>query len=80
MEKYFSQNKNSNDMMGEVKAERVLELNAAHPAFTALESAFKDDRERAVKLVELLYGQALIMAGLLPDDPAEFAGLVWELV
>jgi molecular chaperone HtpG len=79
MEKYFSQNKN-NDMMGEVKAERVLELNAAHSAFGALRSAFDADRDRAKKYAELLYGQALILAGLLPDDAAGFAALVCELM
>ena len=61
------------------KATRVLELNADSPAFAALESAVKTDRERAAKLVEILHAQALLIAGEELPDPAKYAEDVCSL-
>ncbi|HZK39389.1 MAG TPA: molecular chaperone HtpG [Clostridia bacterium] len=76
MEKYF-------DMMpGEdkPKAERVLELNAAHSSFAALKNAFDSDKEKATKYAEVLYAQALLIAGLPVEDPAYYTELVSSLL
>jgi len=78
MEKYFSTLPTPSDE--KVKAERVLELNAEHPVFAALRGAYENDREKAEKYCRLLYGQAELTAGLLPEDPAAFAALVAELM
>ncbi len=45
------------------KARRIMELNADHPAFKALESAVKTDVEKAKKLIEVLHAQALLISG-----------------
>lgn len=76
MEKYF------NTIPGEEKpkASRVLELNAAHPNFEALKKAFAADRERAEKYVEILYNQALLIAGLPIEDPGRYAELIGSLI
>ena len=80
MEKYFkSMQGRQDDLMGEVRAQRVLEFNAGHPSFSALKNAFADDKEKAAKYVKLLYGQALLTAGVPLDDPAEFSELISEL-
>ena len=63
-----------------VRAERILELNVAHPAFAALKSAMETDRERAKKYATLLYDQALLIAGLPLDDPSGYTDLVCELM
>ncbi|MGE4484371.1 MAG: molecular chaperone HtpG [Oscillospiraceae bacterium] len=63
-----------------VKAERVLELNASHPVFTALREAYAGDRDKAIKYVKLLYGEALLIAGLPVEDPAEFSSIVSSLM
>ena len=63
-----------------VKAERVLELNASHPVFAALKSAFEIDKEKAANYARLLYAQSQLIAGLSPDDPTAFAQLVCELM
>ncbi|MDR3588040.1 MAG: molecular chaperone HtpG [Negativicutes bacterium] len=64
------------------KARRILELNPNHEIFRVLQKlhganaapeAFKD-------YCELLYGQALLMEGLTPDDPAGFAAKVAALM
>jgi molecular chaperone HtpG len=78
MERYFATLKT--DAMGQMKAERVLELNATHPVFEALKSTVVSDKDKAKKYAELLYGQAQLIAGDALDDPASFAELVSELM
>ena len=80
MEKYFSKLEASSPM-GPMKAERVLELNPAAAPFAALKAALDgDDRERAAKYVQLLYHQALLIAGLPIEDPAAYTELVCSLM
>jgi len=78
MERYFAAIKN--DMSENMKAERVLELNANHAVFQTLKNTYQSDREKAGKYVELLYGQAQLIAGDSLDDPARFAELVSSLM
>ena len=80
MEKYFkSMQGKQESFMGDMRAQRVLELNDGHPSFAALKSAFVSDKDKAAKYAQLLYGQALLMAGVPLDDPAEFSELISEL-
>lgn len=78
MEKYFdSMPGNEED---KVKAKRVLELNASHPAFMSLKAAFDSgDKDRAAKLVKIMFAQANIMAGLPVGDTVEYSDLVFGL-
>ena len=61
------------------KARRVLELNAAHPAFAALRSAVASDPDKAARMVEVLHSQALLIAGEELPDPAKYTELVCSL-
>jgi len=63
-----------------LKAEKVLEINEAHPVFGALKEAFEKDKEKFNLYVNLLYGQALVIEGLLPEDPVEFANGICKLM
>jgi molecular chaperone HtpG len=63
-----------------VKADRILELNTAHPAFAALSRAITEDPETAKKYASLLYDQALLIAGLPLDDPSGYTDLVCGLL
>ena len=76
MEKYF---KRLNPDMG-MKADRILELNADHPVFGVLQVAVAQDPEKAKKYACILYTQALLMADLPVDDPADYTDLVCELM
>ena len=76
MEKYF---KRLNPDMG-MKADRILELNADHPVFAALQLATAQDPEKAKKYARILYTQALLMADLPVDDPSDYTDLVCELM
>ena len=80
MEKYFSKMEGASPM-GAMKAERVLELNPASSPFAALKAALdRDDKDRAAKYAEVLYHQALLIAGLPIDDPAAYTELVCSLM
>ena len=56
-----------------VRADRVLELNADHPLFqklTALEQA--GDSEALATYADILFTQAQLIEGILPEDPADY--------
>jgi len=85
MEKYFktmqaAQGQNAGGMFGEMRAERVLELNVEHPSFAALKDAYENDKDKATNISKLLYGQALLTAGVELEDPAEFSELISTLL
>ena len=63
------------------KAVRVLEVNAKHPVFEKLRAAQEAGDAEKVKLYAgLLYNQALLVEGILPEDPVAFASQVCELM
>ncbi len=63
------------------KAQRVLELNAKHPVFDKLKATQESgDKEKLSLYAGLLYDQALLVEGMLPDDPVAFASHVCELM
>jgi molecular chaperone HtpG len=75
MEKYFTA---VNPDLG-MKAKRVLEINVDHAAFLALDRARSDDPERAKKMCEILFNQALLIAGLPIQDPSGYTDIVTSL-
>ena len=77
MERYFKRMPDTG--MEPPKARRVLELNADHPAFKALEAAVASDPEKAKKLVNILHSQALLIAGEELEDPSAYAEDVCSL-
>ncbi|MCD7946105.1 MAG: molecular chaperone HtpG [Clostridiales bacterium] len=77
MEKYLK--KQGADMEG-MKAERVLELNADSDAYAALKVAVESDPEKAKIYAEVLYNQALLIAGLPIEDPAAYTDLICGLL
>ncbi len=79
MEKYF-QSMPTGAEMGQMKAERVLEINPNHKVMEALKKAFENDKEKAEKYAKILYAQSVLIAGLDIENPAEYADLVCELM
>lgn len=75
MEKYFRAMQPELGM----KAKRILELNVSHPAFLKLEQTQVTDPELAKKYVEVLYTQALLIAGLPVADPSGYTDLICSL-
>ena len=77
MEKYMSKVEGSQEM----KADRVLELNPDSAPFAALKRAVDaGDKDTVSKYAQLLYAQALLLAGLPLEDPAEYTALVCSLM
>ena len=64
------------------KASRILELNPDHELFGVLKKlhAAAPDSDNFKDYCELLYGQALLMEGLTPEDPIGFAAKVARLM
>jgi molecular chaperone HtpG len=59
---------------------RILELNPEHPAVLAMQTAMVGDTQKAKDYAKLLCAQALLMADLPIDDPAEYTELVCKLM
>jgi len=76
MEKVLSQMPDNQ----EVKAQRVLEINAKHDIMKALEDAYKNDRDRAAEYTKLLYDQALLIEGMPVEDPVAFSNSICGLM
>ena len=76
MEKYF----NSVQPDSGMKAQRVLELNLGHEAVKTMESLIQTDVDKARKYAEVLYCQALLIAGLPLENPSEYTDLVCSLI
>ena len=73
MEKLAARQPGSPDL----HAERVLELNAAHPIFEKIKAA---DEEKVKKFAQVLYTQALLIEGMPVDDPVAYANAVCDLI
>jgi molecular chaperone HtpG len=67
-------------MEEEIKAERVLEINASHQVMHVLADAFENDKEKLDKYTDLLYNQAMLMAGYELDDPVAFGNAICDLM
>jgi molecular chaperone HtpG len=64
------------------KASRILELNPNHDVFTVLKGLHETtpDSEAFKDYCDLLYVQAMLIEGLLPEDPISFANKVSNLM
>ncbi len=61
-------------------AERVLELNSAHPIFEKLCAFAGDNTDKLAQLASVLYNQALLIEGMPIDNPVEYANAVCSLL
>jgi molecular chaperone HtpG len=64
------------------KAKRILEINPHHELFTRLQSLHEvgKDTEDFKDYCDLLYTQALLIEGILPEDPIAFANKLAKLM
>jgi molecular chaperone HtpG len=79
MEKVLKQMPGS-DQMGQMKAERILEINANHGVLKALKRAYERDKKAVKPYAQVLYDQALLMEGLPIEDPVAFSNAVCKLI
>lgn len=76
MEKVLNQMPNDQN----IKAQKVLEINANHPIFNKLVSMMDTDKEKLNSYAQILYSQALLIEGLSIEDPVAFSNAVCELM
>ena len=76
MEQYFSRIA----MENAPKAEKVLELNPEHPLVKKLSETYESDADTAAKYAQLLYNQAMLMAGFEIEDPTAYTDLLCSLL
>ena len=65
---------------GEVKATKILEINANHPIYDKLHKLYIEDQEKLKEIADVLYAQAQIIEGLEVENPAKLADLVCRLL
>lgn len=76
MEKYFAAVQPEANM----KAQRCLELNMSHKAIENMKELINTNPDKAKIYAEILYNQALLIAGLPIEDPSGYADLVCSLM
>ena len=76
MEKVLSNMPNSQN----VKADKILEINANHEVFKSLKDAYDHDKDKFDLYTNLLYNQALLIEGLSIGDPLEFTNNICSLM
>ncbi len=76
MEKVLKQMPNSSDL----KAERILEINPNHNLFKALEKVYETSNEKLKDYASLLLDQALLMEGIMIENPQEFSKKMCDLM
>lgn len=77
MEQAFAQ---ANNPM--FKARRILEINPKHDLFTRLQKVHEQGKDSTAfkDYCSLLYAQALLIEGMMPEDPASLANKIAELM
>ncbi|MCL2077918.1 MAG: molecular chaperone HtpG [Oscillospiraceae bacterium] len=62
------------------KADKILEINAAHPICDKLQFLYDNDKELLKTYADILYSQALLIEGINLENPAEFVGKITDLI
>lgn len=76
MEKVLKQMPNQ----GGYRAERILEINPNHELFKALEKVYNKNNGTLNDYASLLYDQALLMEGIMIENPVEFSNKMVNLM
>ena len=64
----------------DVQANIIMEVNPNHPVFEKLKAAQENDPDKVVDYANLLYDQALLIAGMPIEDPVEFSNRICDLM
>ena len=78
MEKLYRSMPHSN--MPKVEAEKQLEINVEHPIYSKLESLYQEDKEKAKKLVKVLYYEGLLLEGLPVENVPEMINDITDIL
>ena len=78
MEKVFKSMKTASPMP--VEAKKVLEININHQIAGKLKDAYENDKDKLDKYAEILFVEALMLAGFEPEDVNQFTTLINSLL
>lgn len=78
MEKLYRSMPHAN--MPKVEAEKQLEINVEHPIYLKLESLYQEDKEKAKKLVKVLYYEGLLLEGLPVENVPEMINDITDIL
>ena len=65
---------------GDVKANKVLEINGNHPIYAKLKAVYAEDKDKVKDYADILYAEARMIAGLSVDNPTEIADKIFTLL
>ena len=63
-----------------VKAQKVLEINVNHPIYAKLLQTFATDEAVFKDIVNVMYGQAMLLAGLEVEDVSLLTDTIFKLI
>ena len=63
-----------------INAEKILEINEAHPIADKLKDLYKNDKEGLKEYSKVLYASARLISGLTIDNPTEITNLICDLI
>ena len=63
-----------------IKAQKVLEVNAEHPIATKLKELYKKDKTLLDEYTKVLYSQARLIEGMTIENPTEISNIICDLL
>ncbi len=63
-----------------INAEKILEINEAHPIAKKLEKLYQNDKEALKEYSKVLYAQARLIEGLPIENPTEITNLICDMI
>ena len=63
-----------------VSSQKVLESNRNHKIFNKLRDLEKSNKEQLKLYASLLYNQAALIEGILPENPVEFSNCITKIM
>ena len=76
MEKVFRNMPAGDNEAQDIRAKKILEINAEHKIYQKLKSLFETDKDRVKEISEVLLGQAKLVEGLPIEDMERFVSLI----
>jgi molecular chaperone HtpG len=61
-------------------ATKILEINANHKIYETIKESYKNDQDKLKKIAKILYSQALLIEGVILDNPTEIANMICEII
>ena len=80
MEKVLRQMPMNDEGSQNIRAKKVLEINAEHEIFAKIKSLFENDKDELKEVARVLLDEAKLIEGLPIEDPAKFVETLTKLI